>query len=181
MTETKADVLAKMHSSYDEMNTVVEAIPPDRLTEVGVTEEWSARDLLAHLAGYERYVAAAIFGDLTGVPPTNQDFYGRDVAPTEAEEATDDTTNAWVVDHARTLPVEDVLAEFRWAHNRLVEAVEGCEEADLTDPNRFPSMKGKTLLAVLPDQCWGHHGEHLPQLARMRSQDIEQSADERGS
>jgi hypothetical protein len=177
MTSTKADVLAQMHASFDELTAVVAAIPPDRLTEVGVTEEWSARDLLAHFAGYERYVAAAIFGDLTGVPPTNQDFYGRDVAPTEAEESTDDTTNAWVVDHARTLPVEDVLAEFRWAHNRLVEAVEACEEADFTDPNRFPSMKGKTLLAVLPDQCWGHHREHLPQLARMTARDTEESAD----
>src|SRR5678816_697219 len=122
MMSTKADVLAQMGTSFDEMTAVVDAIPPDRLTEVGVTEEWSARDMLAHFAGYERYVAAAIFGDLTGVPPTNQDFYGRDVAPTEAEEATDDSSNAWVVTHARTLPVEDVLAEFRWAHNRLVEA-----------------------------------------------------------
>lgn len=173
----KEDVLAEMHASFDELTAVVDTIPPDRLTEVGVTEEWSARDLLAHLAGYERWVAAALFGDLTGTQPTNQDYYGRDVAPTEAEEATDDTTNAWVVDHARTLPVEDVLAEFRWAHRRLVEAVEACEEADLADPERFPFTKGKTLLSIVPDQCWGHHRQHLPQLARMTTQDMKGLAD----
>jgi len=72
--------------------------------------------------------------------------------------------NAWVVAHARTLPVEEVLAEFRWAHDRLVEAVEACVEADFEDPHRFPSFKGKTLLATLPDQCWGHHRQHLSQL-----------------
>lgn len=167
MTSTKAPTLAEMHASFDEINAVVEAIPPERLTEVGVTEEWSARDMLAHMAGYERWVAAALFGDLTGTPPGNQDYYGRDDAPTEADDANDDTSNAWVVAHARTLPVEAVLAEFRWAHDRLVEAVEACEEADFEDPRRFPFCNGKTLLSILPGQCWGHHREHVPQLARM--------------
>jgi DinB family protein len=164
MTSTKETCLAEMRASFDEVMAVLGSIPRERLTELGVTEEWSARDMLAHEAGYERYVAAALSGDLTGRPPTNRDFYGRDDAPTEADDATDDTTNAWVVAHARTLPVEEVLAEFRWAHDRLVEAVEACVEADFEDPKRFPSFKGKTLVAILPDQCWGHHREHLSRL-----------------
>ena len=164
MTSIKETCLADMRASFDEVMAVLRTIPRERLTEVGVTEEWSVRDLLAHEAGYERYVAAAIFGDLTGTPPTNRDFYGRDDAPTEGDDASDDSSNAWVVAHARTLPVEEVLAEHRWAHDRLVKAVEACAEADFEDPKRFPSMKGKTFLAVLPGQCWGHHREHLRQL-----------------
>jgi len=132
--------------------------------ETGVTEEWSVRDLIAHMAAYERYTAAAIFADLTGTPATTQDFYGRDDAPSEAEESTDDTTNAWVVAYARRQPLDAVLAEFRWAHDRLVEAVTACEDADLDDPARFPSLEGKSLAAILPNQCWGHHREHLPQV-----------------
>jgi len=120
--------------------------------------------MLAHEAGYERYVAAALFGDLTGRPPTVRDFYGRDDAPTEADDVNDDSTNAWVVARVRTLPVDEVLAEFRWPHDRLVEAVEACAEADFEDPDRFPSLKGKTLLRILPNQCWGHHREHVIQL-----------------
>ena len=27
-----------------------------------------------------------------------------------------------------------------------------------------PEWVGRTLAAVLPDQCWGHHREHLRQL-----------------
>lgn len=164
MTSTKETCLAEMRASFDEVMAVLDTIPRDRLTDVGVTEEWSVRDMLAHEAGYERYVAAALFGDLTGKPPTNRDFYGRDDAPTEADDANDDTSNAWVVAYARTRPVEEVLAEFRWAHHRLVEAVEACVESDFQDPDRFPSMKGKTLLAILPNQCQGHHREHLRQL-----------------
>jgi uncharacterized protein (TIGR03083 family) len=161
---TKETCLAEMRASWGEMTAVVELIPRERLDEPGVVEGWSVRDMLAHMAGYERYVAAAIFADLTGVPATNQDFYGRDDAPSEADDANDDTSNAWVVAYARQQPLDAVLEEFRWAHNRLVEAVDACDEADFDDPARFPSMLGKSLAAVLPNQCWGHHREHLPQL-----------------
>jgi hypothetical protein len=161
---TKEACLAEMRASFDELTAVVDAIPRDRLEESGVVGEWSVRDLLAHLAGYERYVAAAIFADLTGTPATTGDFYGRDDAPSEADEATDDTTNAWVVARARQQPLNAVLEEFRWAHHRLVEAAAACDEPDFDDPARFPSMRGKTLAAVLPNQCWGHHREHLPQV-----------------
>jgi len=133
----KETCLAEMRASFDDVIAVLSTIPRERLTEVGVTEEWSVRDVLAHEAGYERYVAAALFGDLTGKPPTNRDLYGRDDAPTEADDASDNSTNAWVVAHARTQPVEAVLADFRWAHDRLVEAVEACVEADFEVPVAF--------------------------------------------
>ena len=94
MTSAKESCLAEMRASFGEMIAVLGTIPPERLTDVGVTGEWSVRDMLAHEAGYERYVAAAIFGDMTGHPPTNRDFYGRDDAPSEADDANDDTTNA---------------------------------------------------------------------------------------
>jgi hypothetical protein len=166
----KASYLLEMHASFAELTSVVDAIPPERLTQIGVTEEWSARDMLAHMAGYERWVATAIFGDLTGKKLSTHDFYGRDDAPSEADEANDDTVNAWVVAHARRLRVEDVLTEFRWAHRLLVEAVEACDEATFDDPNRLPFTKGRTLADILPGQCWGHHREHLPQLRRLVAQ-----------
>jgi hypothetical protein len=164
VTSAKETCLAEMRASFGEVMEVLGTIPPGLVTEVGVTDQWSVRDMLAHEAGYERYVAAAIFGDLTGRPPTIRELYGRDEAPTEAEEADDDSLNAWVVTHARTLPVDEVLAEFQWAHDRLVEAVEACDEGDFDDPDRLPSFDGRTLLAVLPGQCWAHHREHLRQL-----------------
>lgn len=164
MPTNKAESLAEMRASFAEADAVLARIPRDRLTEIGVTEEWSVRDLLAHEAGYERYVAAAVFGDLEGRTPDNREFFGRDDAPSEADDATDDTTNAWVVSHARTLPVEDVLAQRQRAHDRLIAAVEACSEEQLITVGLLPSMKQKSLLEVLPDQCWGHHREHRAQL-----------------
>ena len=161
---SKEQTLDDMRASWDETEAVLSTIPEDRMLDVGVTDEWSARDLLAHIAGYERYVSALIFGDLEGRTPTNQQFYGRDDAPTPEDDANDDTSNAWVVDHARKQPLDATLAEYRWAHDQMIKAVEACSDADLEDPSRFPSLNGKTLLSILPGQCMGHHREHLPQL-----------------
>jgi hypothetical protein len=162
--ETKEQVLAEMAASFAEVQAVLAQIPPERLTEIGVTEEWSVRDLIAHQAGYERWVAAAIFADVEGRKPSNREYYGRDDAPSAADEATDDTTNAWVVAHARTLPVEQVLAEFEWAHDRLVAAVAACTDAQLFEPARLPFTQERTLFGLLPGQCWRHHRDHLAQL-----------------
>ena len=161
---SKDQTLADMPSKLGETEAVLATIPEDRMLEPGVVEEWSVRDLLAHIAGYERYVSALIFGDLEGRTPTNQQFYGRDDAPTPEDDANDDTSNAWVVEYARKRELQDTLTEYRWAHQQMIEAVETCTDADLEDPNRFPSLKGKTLLAILPGQCMGHHREHLPQI-----------------
>ena len=57
-TSTKATCLAEMRASFAEVIAVVDAIPRESLTDVGVTAEWSVRDVLAHESGYERWVAA---------------------------------------------------------------------------------------------------------------------------
>ena len=164
MTSVKGSCLAEMRSSFAEATEVLARIPTHRLTEVGATEEWSVRDVLAHEAGYERYVAAVLFGDLTGRKPSNRDLYARDDAPTPEVDASEDATNAWYVDRARSMSVDEVVAEFRWAHERLVEGVVAGTEDDFEDPRAFPSLEGRSLLSVLPGQCWGHHREHLPHL-----------------
>jgi len=170
---TRDDTLAEMRASWNEAEAVLARIPEDRMLVPGVTGEWSVRDLLAHVAGYERYVSALIFGELERRTPTNQDFYGRDDPPTAEDDANDDTSNAWVVAHARAQPLQATLDEYRWAHDRMIRAVEACSDADLEDPMRFPSLKGKTLLAILPGQCIGHHREHLPQLTAFAAADAQ--------
>jgi uncharacterized damage-inducible protein DinB len=169
MASTKQECLAQMHDAFAEFDTVLSKLPRDRLTEPDAVGIWSIRDLLAHFANYERYVAAEIMGTLTGQPPSNQDRYGRDDAPSPADEANDDTTNAWVVASARRQTLESVLTDYAEAHYRLVRAVEECSEADLDGAGRFPWINdSRTLADVLPNQCWHHHREHLPDVVRWR-------------
>jgi uncharacterized protein (TIGR03083 family) len=162
---TRNACLESMSASWRELSAVLAMIPVERLAEPNALGDWSVRDLLAHFAGYERYVAAEVFASLDGRGATTRERYGREDEPTEADDATQDAGNAWVVEFARTRPLDDVLTEFRWAHHRLVEAVEACPPEELDDPLRFPQFGGRSLAEILPSQCWNHHRQHLPELA----------------
>jgi hypothetical protein len=161
---TKESCLDSMSASWAELSAVLARIPRRGMTEPDVIGDWSVRDLLAHFAGYERYVAAEVFATLEGREATNRERYGRDDIPSPADDADEDAGNAWVVEFARSRPVEDVVDEFRWAHHRLFEAVVACPDTALDDPNGFPEFGGRSLAAILPGQCWGHHRQHLPEL-----------------
>jgi uncharacterized protein (TIGR03083 family) len=164
MSSSRDHALSEMHASWDELMAVVERIPRDRMEEPNAIGEWSIKDLLAHMPSFERWVANSIFADMEGREATNQELYGRDDAPSAEDDLNDDTSNAWVVAYARTQSLEWVLNELAWGHNRLVEAVEACTDADLDDPSLFPSMNGKSFAAILPGQCWSHHRDHLVQI-----------------
>jgi hypothetical protein len=143
-------------------------VPRERLTEPGVVGEWSLRDVLAHFAGYERYLSGEVLATLQGRPATNEELYGRPDAPTPADDVDEDTSNAWVVARARRQPVNVVLEDFATAHHRLVAAVEACADDEFEDPGRFASFNGRSLASVLPNQCWAHYAQHLPDILRWR-------------
>lgn len=74
---------------------------------------WSVRDVLAHLAGEESYNHACL----------NDDVAGFLSSLSEAGVADLDAFNEWCVQQRRSLPVQDVLAEWRaadgWTRQRL--------------------------------------------------------------
>lgn len=161
---TKEHCLSQMASSWRELLDVIERIPKDELDTPNVVGDWAVRDLLAHFAGYDRYVAAQVFATLDQRAATTQEAYGRADAPPEAADADEDLFNAWLVEHARRIPLEAVVEEFTWAHQRLVAAAEACSEAAFDDRHRFTALDGRSLADVIKGDCWGHHRQHLPDL-----------------
>ena len=153
-----------MQASWAELIAVIDRIPRDRMDEPNTIGDWSVKDILAHFPGYERWVGATVIAELEGREATIVELYGRADAPSPEEDADDDLSNAWLINHARTQSLDWVLDELAYGHRRLVEAVEACTDADLEDPNRFRSMEGRSFAAVLPNQCWEHHRRHLAEI-----------------
>ena len=168
MTSRNA-ALAHMRGGYAEMEAVLAGLEADDLEQPGVVGEWSLRDVLAHFAGYERYVAAEVIAALEDREATNNELYGGEEAPTAEDDLNDDTSNAWVVGHARLQPLQAVLDEFSGSHHHLVEAVERCSDPDFEDPTRFAFCNGRSLASVMPNQCWAHYEQHLPDIRRWRA------------
>lgn len=162
----REDALVRMRAGYAELDALLTGPAPAEFEERGVVGEWSLRDLLAHFAGYERWVSAEILAELEHREATDEERYGRPDTPSPEDDLNDDTSNAWVVAYARQQPLDVVLDEFRGSHQRLVEAVDRCSDADFEDRARVPSFNGRSIASVLPNQCWAHYAQHLPDIQR---------------
>lgn len=151
----KDALLAELHRGRTELDTLLARVPRERLREPGVVGEWSVADVVAHLAAYEVFVGTALLDEtvkrilIFGADPP-EDLHG-------------DAYNAWVVDQARPLPVDDVLAEERRGYVLIVQAVMALTDAEVAAPDRFPWLHGR-LAERLPNQCYGHHRMHMPAI-----------------
>jgi len=50
VTDRRYELIRQEDERYAELCSLVEGVPPERLLEAGVTEDWTGKDLLAHLA-----------------------------------------------------------------------------------------------------------------------------------
>lgn len=163
---TKAELLDAMRSGRARWEDLLAEVEAGRMDEPGVVGAWSVRDVVAHVSAYERFIAAAILADLRGGSATPRELYDRDDEPPRDDEPDPDHAryNGWVVEHARTRPLAEVLTSAREAYDRLREAVQALSDQELADPQRFAWLPGRALVAILPNQSFAHYAMHEPSV-----------------
>ncbi len=110
---TKADLLARMHATYDALDAAIAPIPPFLMMTPGVNGAWSVKDTLAHLAYWDWSIVPYLDYALTLRAP-NPAGTGGD----------DDIWNArcFAAHRARTL--DDVLIDLYRARFAVLRAVD---------------------------------------------------------
>lgn len=133
-----------MRSARTELESAVQGLAGRLDAEVG--DGWRVRDVLAHLALWER---VAVW-KLTGAPvPGAEDLIN--IEPWSLDRFNDTMRERW-----RARPLTDVLMEFEAAHEALRTAVENAGE-DACGPEG-------TARAVIDQDGTGHYADHLPAL-----------------
>jgi hypothetical protein len=136
---TKPELVAWLEERNERWEELLEEVGPERLEEPGVNGDWSMKDLVGHLTGWNRWLVArleaALRGDEEPAPPWP--------AHLEAE----DDINGWIYTHYRERSLEAVLAEMRALHARLVAAV-----ASLPDDVRIEHIEPEFYLPWIGDR-----------------------------
>jgi hypothetical protein len=151
---TKAELIEDLRGEYKQWTDLLDQIGEERMDMPGLTEQWSVKDVVAHLTGWrwrtvDRF-AAARRGE--GEPSMRW--------PSNLK--TDDEINAWIYDQNHSRPVKDVLVDSQVVFEALVAALEDLPEADLLEPQRFAWLEGEALTAKA---LFGHfHEEHEPDM-----------------
>jgi hypothetical protein len=160
MMTTKAKLLNKFDEEVQAWEALLAQIGEDRMDTIGVIEEWSVKDVVAHLTGWRKRTVARLQAAKRGeAEPPN-------LWPVDLE--TDDAINAWIYENNRNRPLSDILAESRQVFQNLRGAIEAFSEAELTDPK---GIKGFEEQPIQAENFFGHiHEEHEADLRKWAEQ-----------
>lgn len=138
--ETKAQLIAKLNESRQALEKMIAKVPREAMTQPGVVEEWSAKDVLAHVAHWQElhlgWWAALQRGEKPEMPVPGLTFSREDV----------DKLNHQIYLAHRDQPLDEVLGYLRGTFQQFMAVVEATPEADLFRPG-VAFFTGKNTLA----------------------------------
>ena len=112
----KAELLDWLQEEYQKWEAFIDQVGPAGMDQPGVNGDWSMKDIVAHLTGWNRWLVARL-----------QAAGGREPEPSPpwpAHLQTDDEINAWIYESYRGRSVRDVLEETQHVHRQLVAVIE---------------------------------------------------------
>ena len=119
------------------------------LESAHVCDDWSPRDILAHIIAWERYVYDVV-----------RYLRARQSVPPSPETSDENAYNARAVAVWRTKPLQELLDTLAIAHRQLTVAVAGCSQAQL---DFGPSSGGENIASHVMSIAQ-HDAEHTAQI-----------------
>lgn len=149
----KKDLLAEIRREREALESEFALLSETQMGEIALYEQWTPKDLLAHLCFWERR-AITLGKELTG---------GEEPKPLGPGESLDEL-NVKAYHANQNRPLEEVRSEEQAAYQELIAWVEGTSESDLMDQALLKWMQGTPLSQVVADNTFEHYAEHLPHL-----------------
>ncbi len=176
---TKAEIVVRMEAARRALLATLGAQELAALVAPGPDGGWSVKDHIAHIAAWERYLAAMLTGD------DRWTEMGLTGAPTQVEEW---QINKAIYEHNVDLSLAQVYARWDAAHRTVLDALAGLTDADLLLPfaHYVPDATGDgatdPIYGWINGNTWGHYEEHAGWIAEQLAQaDAAQVADTGGA
>jgi hypothetical protein len=160
---TREEALARYDAEMKRWTAALDAVGMDRMDEPGVMGEWSAKHLVAHLAGWQWKTLASMRAALSDgeYPPTPWPAVFNDPDSWE-EDGEVQAVNQWIHDNAEPIPAEEIVANSLRQWRDIRDIIAGLDETQLNDSSLFPRLEGQSLGRVLAHGVLsGHTQEHL--------------------
>lgn len=136
---------------------LIARIDENRLTQPGVADQWSVKDIIAHITWHEREMvdlikAHALVGSELWNLPT-------------------DDRNAAIYEEIRQQPLEQVLEESTQVYQQLITVLPSLTDQDLTNPESFPGMPPDWQpWMIIAQNTYEHYQDHISNIERWISE-----------
>lgn len=136
---SKTDLLAAIDEERGALETFLETLTPDQMTEPGLVGEWSAKDVLAHLIEWEQMVLSWYRAGLRGETPEMP-------APGYKWNQTPEL-NQMIYEKHRDRALDDVLAQFGASHQEILGVIRELSNEELFTAGRY-AWTGKNTMGT---------------------------------
>jgi uncharacterized protein (TIGR03083 family) len=147
-----AELTALIRATSIRMELLLSQLSVEQFNRPGAVGVWSVKDVLVHIAFWERYTVNMLQAIARGKTP--------DLLADDSTER----NNASVVAQYYQRPLAAVISDWQEAREDLLEALEDLDDEDLNDPDRFPWSAGRTLLDRIAGNSFDHEQEHIEQI-----------------
>ena len=147
-----AELSALIRATSTRLELLLAQLSVAEMNQPGAVGVWSVKDVLAHLAFWNRYAMNVLHSIARGETP---------------ELGADDETernNASVVAQYYQRPLAAVIADWQQAREDLLDAIEDLDDEALNNPNYFPWSAGRSLLDRIGGNSFEHEQEHIEQI-----------------
>jgi hypothetical protein len=168
---TKSELLNWLQEAYRQWQAFLDEIGPARMEQPGVNGDWSMKDIVAHLNGWQPRLIAGIQAAQRGEPEPPP--------PWPAHLQSEDEINAWIYEANRGRSLPQVLDDSHQLFQQLLAVVEGLPEdvqiKQVHRPGRVYNLVWLNGQRFPPGEFFDHfHDDHEPDirawLARVEKQ-----------
>ena len=133
MTSQKLKLIEDLLSARRDVRETIHSLPPEQRDQP-LIGEWSVKDLIAHLIGWDYTNLEAVQEILAGRRPTFFQYYDKDWR----------SYNAQLVSRYKREPFSDLILAVEASHQELIAFLEACSAEEITQGNARTSS-GRTI------------------------------------
>ena len=151
----KSELLSWLQEEYRQWQEFLDQIGPTHMEQPGVNGDWSMKDIVAHLTGWNRWLVARLQAAGRGEPEPPP--------PWPAHLQSEDEINTWIYESNRGRSVGEVLDETHQVHQQLLAVIAGLPDAVQIEPEwRLVRLNDQRFPA---GEFFDHfHDDHEPDI-----------------
>ncbi len=155
----KEQLLLKLERSRESFLEALEGLTDEAYLEKGVIEDWSVKDILAHITMWEAQIITLLFRARSKPHPNTVHF---------GKETTDTLNERWYKQH-RDRELSRVLDDFEGVRNQTLRRIEDFAEKDLVSANAFDWLDSQPLWKWIAEETYNHEEEHRGHIIAWRN------------
>ncbi len=149
---TKSELLDAIKQSWAELNEIIDGLSEDQMLQSGAMDDWSFKDIMAHITAWEWLAMDRINAAQTGEPLKFPEIKGDDFVT---------AFNAEIFEKNKDKPLAEVVDDFHKTHAEFAAQIEALDEEVLPEKLPFDWAGNLTYQVLISANTHWHYAEHI--------------------